>query len=387
MARTWQRSWQWCRSHPDAAVAVVLTASSVIVLLAIGGLDRWSFVPASLSMIGVSAVVAWRRRYPVLVAVIAGVLVVVPAHCPDGAAIYNSAVPVLAAVFLIGYALGADCSWRRSLPGVAVLTAGLLLSGGPFNPFLVMITVGPWLAGMVVASRRRSVDQLELRTRELEEERGLFATESVRYERARIARELHDIVAHCVSLIVVQANAGEHLTHQDPDRAAAAFESISEAARQADTEIKRLVELLDTSTPATAPTGLRIVEELVRRARASGLHITAAFSGDTDGLSAPAGEAAYRLVQEAVTNAMKHAPGAPIRIFVRGQDTSIEVEVLNRSAIGAVSGLEGTGGGHGLAGMRERVTRCGGAFEAGPTRDQGWRVVAWLPRQVRQSVG
>jgi signal transduction histidine kinase len=84
---------------------------------------------------------------------------------------------------------------------------------------------------------------------------------------------------------------------------------------------------------------------------------------------------------------MKHAPGAPIRIFVRGQDTSIEVEVLNRSAIGAVSGLEGTGGGHGLAGMRERVTRCGGAFEAGPTRDQGWRVVAWLPRQVRQSVG
>jgi signal transduction histidine kinase len=319
--------------------------------------------------------------------VTAGVLVVIPALTSYGDAIYNSAVPVLAAVFLIAYSLGSQRSWQRALPGVAVLTAGLLLTGGPFNPFLVMVTVGPWLAGMVVASRRRSVDQLELRTRELEEERGLFATESVRYERARIARELHDIVAHCVSLIVVQANAGEHLAHQDPASAAAAFESISAAARQAETEVTRLVELLDTSAPAAAPAGLRIVDELVRRARASGLHITAAFSGDTDGLSQPSAEAAYRLVQEAVTNAMKHAPGAPIRIVVKGHDETIEVEVLNRAATGAFSGLEDTGGGHGLAGMRERVTRCGGAFEAGPSADGGWRVVAWLPRQVRQSVG
>ena len=101
----------------------------------------------------------------------------------------------------------------------------------------------------------------------------------MRYERARIARELHDIVAHCVSLIVVQANAGEQLTHQDPESAAEAFESISDAARQAETEIDRLVELLDTSAPTAAPAGLRIVEELVQRARASGLHISAAFSG------------------------------------------------------------------------------------------------------------
>jgi signal transduction histidine kinase len=265
-----------------------------------------------------------------------------------------------------------------------VLIVGLTSIGPGFNPLVEMLTIGPWLAGMALASRRRSVERLKARTRELEAERELFAIQSVRYERTRIARELHDIVAHCVSLIVVQANAGEHLTHQDPSSAAEAFESISEAARQAETEIGRLVELLDTSSPAVAPAGLRIVEELVRRVQASGLHITAAFSGDSDALSEQTAETAYRVVQEGVTNAMKHAPGAPIHITVRGHSAAIEIEVANRGAVRARSGLENTGGGHGLGGMRERVARCGGTLDAGPSADRGWHVVAWLPRYPRE---
>jgi len=267
---------------------------------------------------------------------------------------------------------------------VVALIGGLSVVGPGFNPLVEMLTIGPWFAGLVLASRRRSVERLEARTRELEAERELFAVQSVRYERTRIARELHDIVAHCVSLIVVQANAGEHLAHQDPGSAAEAFDSISEAARQAETEIGRLVELLDTTSPAAAPAGLRIVEELVRRVQASGLHITAAFSGDSDALSPQTAETAYRVVQEGLTNAMKHAPGAPIHVTVRGHSAAIEIKVANRPAARAHSGLEDTGGGHGLGGMRERVARCGGSLDVGPSADRGWHIAAWLPRYPRE---
>jgi signal transduction histidine kinase len=378
-----ERTWRWCRRHPDAIVAVVLATSSTLILWFAGPGRELDSLGPSLAMIGAAGAVAWRRRYPASVAIVTGILISVPAFTASGSAIFNTALflPLLIAAFLDAYALGSDCrSWQRSLPALLILVAGINAPGGPVNPFPEMLTIGPWLAGLVVASRRRTVAALELRTRELEEERGLFAVQSVQYERARIARELHDIVAHCVSLIVVQANAGEQLTHQDPESAAEAFVSISAAARQAETEIDRLVRLLDTSAPTAAPAGLRIVEELVQRARASGLHISAAFSADSDRLSEQSAEAAYRLVQESVTNAMKHAPGAPIAIAIRGHDDVIEVEVRNDTAAQAFSGLEDTGGGHGLGGMRERVSRCGGTFDAGPTADHGWKVSARIPR-------
>ena len=206
------------------------------------------------------------------------------------------------------------------------------------NSFVGVAIAGPWLGGLVVASRRDVAEQLEDRAREIEEERELFAEQSVRYERARIARELHDIVAHSVSLMVVQANAGEHLARRDPGAAAEAFESISEAAHQSKAEIDRLVELLDTSSPATPPAGLRIVEDFVGRARASGLRVTCQFSGDSDDLSELAAESVYRVVQEAVTNAMKHAPGAPIDIAVVGHTGTVEVRVVNQPAHSAAFG-------------------------------------------------
>jgi signal transduction histidine kinase len=234
---------------------------------------------------------------------------------------------------------------------------------------------------MVVASRRRAADELALRARELEEEQELFAVQSVRYERARIAHELHDVVAHSVSLMVVQATAGEHLTPSDPDGAAEAFASIGEAARQAEVEIYRLIKLLDNSTPGGPAAGLRILEELVGRVRASGLSVTCQFSGDSDELSEEGADAAYRLVQEGITNAMKHAPGAPIQIAVRGYRDTVEVEVVNEPARHGPSGLEEAGGRHGLDGMRDRVTRCGGTFGAGPTPDGGWQITASLPRR------
>ncbi len=301
-------------------------------------------------------------------------------------ALYNDVLQptVSVALFMYAYALGSYCPWRRSLLGLLPLTGGVLATGGGWNPLSAVLIAGPWLGGLVVASRRDVAEQLEDRASEIEEERELFAEQSVRYERARIARELHDIVAHSVSLMVVQANAGEQLARRDSGAAAEAFDSISEAAHQSKAEIDRLVELLDTSAPATPPAGLRIVEDLVGRARASGLLVTCQFSGASDDLSEPGAECAYRVVQEAVTNATKHAPGAPIDIAVVGHAGTVEVRVVNQPALSPRSGLEQAGGSHGLAGMRERVSEAGGTLSAGPTPEGGWEVVARLPRHPRR---
>ena len=143
---------------------------------------------------------------------------------------------------------------------------------------------------------------------------------------------------------------------------------------------------LDTSAPATPSTGLRIVDDLVGRARASGLRVTCQFSGDSDNLSEPAAESLYRMAQEAVTNAIKHAPGASIDIAVVGHTGSVELRVVNQPALSPRSGLEDAGGGHGVAGMRERVAEMGGTFSAGPTSERGWEVVACIPRYPHREV-
>jgi signal transduction histidine kinase len=307
-----------------------------------------------------------------------------PTIIGDASQINNSAValPGLLAVFLMAYSLGTAPSWAPSLIGLVSLAIGVnTTSNSGFNPLFEMVTVAPWVGGLVVSSRRRLAAELEARARELEEEQEMFAMASVRYERARIARELHDIVAHCISLMVVQAGAGERLAHSDPEGAAKSFVLIAEAASEAEVEIDRLAEFLDASALPSPRTGLRIVEGLVRRARSSGLTISCNFIGECEDLAEDSADAAYRLVQEAVTNAVKHAPGAPIDITIEGNVGTVTVDVVNGPARFAPSALAGAGGGHGLAGMRERVTRCGGTVSAGPSALEGWRVMAELPRR------
>jgi signal transduction histidine kinase len=287
-------------------------------------------------------------------------------------------------IFLLAYSLGTAGDQRRSMVIVVLLVVGLQLQNGltRFNPIFFVLTIGPWALGLVVRSRRRITEQLALRGRELEAERALFAAEAVRYERARIARELHDIVAHCVSVMVIQAGAGQRLTAADPSLAAEAFDSIGEAARQAEAEIGRLLDLLDATGDQGGADGLRLIGELVTRAAAAGLAVSCRFSGSADGLPAPASDAAYRVVQESLTNALKHAPGAPVDIVVEGAGGYVEIDVRNSPAVGPPSGLERSGGGRGLTGMRERVTACGGELDAGPGEAGGWRVVARLPRRA-----
>jgi hypothetical protein len=154
---------------------------------------------------------------------------------------------------------------------------------------------------------------------------------------------------------------------------------------QAEAEIGRLVDLLDHDVRPADADGMRLIGELVARAGATGLVVSCQFTGSADGLPARASDAAYRVVQESLTNAFKHAPGAPVDIVIDGTSGHVEIGVLNGPAAGPPSGLERAGGGRGLTGMRERVAACGGEISAGPADGGGWRVLARLPHQPGQT--
>ena len=238
-----------------------------------------------------------------------------------------------------------------------------------------------WAAGRVLRDRDRVIARLADRARELEEEREAYAALSVRYERARIAAELHDIVAHAISVMVVQAGAGQRLARVDAELTAEAFEAIAEAAGQAEQDMARLVTLLGDEDALAAAPDLDLVQELVARAAASGLRVTLRLEGEREGVPAPAVEAAYRVVQESLTNALRYAAGAAVHVAVRGDGEALHVEVVNGPAE-ASAALAGAGTGNGLRGLRERVGACGGRFEAGPAGDGGWRVTASMPRRA-----
>ena len=372
------------RRRSDLVAAALLVAAAATILGAEGLLASPRVLPACLCTLGFCALVGARSRHPVAVGLFGGALLALPTVIGDASRINNSAValPGLLAVFLIAYSLGTTCPWAPSLVGLASLTIGVnTTSSSGVNPLFEMVTLGPWLGALVVSSRRRLATELETRARELEEEQEIFAVAAVRYERARIARELHDLVAHCISLMVVQAGAGERLAQSDPDGATKAAALIAEAAGEAEVEIGRLAGFLNASAPPGPHTGLRIVEGLVSKARASGLTVSCDFIGECEDLAEESADAAYRLVQEAVTNALKHAPGAPIEVTIEGNVATVSVRVVNGPARSAPTVLAGSGGGHGLAGMRERAARCGGTVSAGPTAPGGWQVTAELPRR------
>ncbi len=240
-----------------------------------------------------------------------------------------------------------------------------------------MFTAPAFIAGTVLRLRRETADELEERARELEEERELFGEIAVRHERARIAGELHDIVGHAISVMVVQAAAGQRLVDVDPERAKEAFAAISESARQGTQDLERLVELLGGAEVGTPD--LSLVEEMVTRASRSGLRVSCRFEGNRDGVAQPVAHLAYRVIRESLTNALRYAPGADVRIVigVDGTGRRLDVRVENDTVPAAPPPVTGTG--RGLAGLRERVHEIGGQFRAGPAAGGAWVVEAHLP--------
>jgi signal transduction histidine kinase len=225
------------------------------------------------------------------------------------------------------------------------------------------------------AQQARGLDELQLK---LEAARTAAAERAVAEERQRIARELHDVVAHSVSVMTVQAGAVRRLLHPDQERERLALEAIEATGREALTEMRRLVGLLrdQSATPDFAPQpSMRAIDVLLGTVRESGLPVDLVVEGTPAELPPGVDLAAYRVIQEALTNALKYAGPARACVTVRWKRGELELEVANDGT----SEPGGDGGGHGLVGLRERVSLVGGTIESGPKEGGGFVVTAHLP--------
>jgi signal transduction histidine kinase len=330
-------------------------------------------------MVAVLALV-FRRRVP-----LASTLVVVSALAlewlvfgsPEGFGVFVTLV-------LAGYSVAANSSRGRALVGLGALAAAAATwtlrdptqttVRGHVSQLGWMLPVAiAWLVGAYVRELRERASRAE-RERE---ERAAAAAAS---ERARIARELHDIVAHNVSVMVVQAEAADEMLERDkPERARAPIRTIEETGRAALTDMRRLLGLLrdgDEARPLGPRPGIANLELLLSKVREAGLPVELMVEGEPQPLPPGVDLSAYRIVQEALTNALKYAGQARAHVLIRYAPGALELEVIDDGAGGKNGGPEA---GHGLAGMRERVGLFGGEFEAGPGSEGGYRVCARLP--------
>jgi signal transduction histidine kinase len=324
------------------------------------------------------ALMWWRSRPRVASVVALGLFLAalaVGGWFPDtGMALVSAAFAVLA----LGWS--GRAAWLVGLCAAAYLVPFYYLGQIGSWVAAVMFTLPPYAAGTVLRLRQETADQLARRAEELEEERELFGQIALRHERARIASELHDIVGHAISVMVIQAAAGQRLVDVDPARAKEAFAAISESARQGTQDLERLLELLGgQEEPRGAGPDLSLVDEVVTRAGRSGLNVTCRFEGDRDRVPEPVAHLAFRVVQESLTNALRYAPGADVRIVIRVDEAGrgLAVRVENDGVGAGDPSLAGTG--RGLVGLRERIQTLGGQFSAGATGVGGWAVEARLP--------
>ena len=253
----------------------------------------------------------------------------------------------------------------------------------------IVIFATVWLIGDNLQTRRANVAALRERAERAEQTRAAEAQRAVAEERTRIAREMHDVVAHSMSVMLVQTGAARRVLDTDPAQAAAALQAVEATGRDAMQEMRRLLGVLrEDQVPASlAPQpSLDGLEALVGQFRDAGLDVTLQVDGCDRSLPAGVELSAYRIVQEALTNALKHA-GPGVSVVVRIQvtdDDDLTVEVLDDGR-GASAALANGGGGHGVLGMRERADVCGGELVAGPRAGGGFEVRARLP--VDQGTG
>ncbi|MFE9771500.1 sensor histidine kinase [Streptomyces sp. NPDC005931] len=394
-----QRLYDFLRRHPawvDGFWAVVLFGISVLGGAA-GEQSRGTDLPAVTVpvMLLLSLVVALRRRVPERMLVLAFAV---------GVAQLILDVPTLPADFallVIVYTVAAiGARWASRF----ALTAGLVAAplaqlrwpsehtGTAGNIAIVIFQTVPfalaWVLGDSIRTRRAYFAQLEERAARLEKEREAQAKVAVAAERARIARELHDVVAHNVSVMVVQADGAAYVLDAAPDQAKKALETISSTGRQALAEMRRLLGVLRTGEHQEAgeyvpQPDVQQIEDLVEQCRGSGLPVDFKIEGTPRPLPSGVELTAYRIVQEALTNTRKHGgpnAGASVRLVYFDDGLGLLVEDDGKGApheLYEEGGFDGRG--HGLIGMRERVGMVGGTLDAGPRPGGGFRISALLP--------
>jgi signal transduction histidine kinase len=358
----------------EIAVALVLTAGVELELVAHGLLET----PAQgIAAAFVAAPLAVRFRWPLatLAAVVGAWTVATALGIHSG----DPILPVVCGVLAI-YAVGSRSEGWRFWAGGTIAVAGMatqLLLREPAGPDLALAVALP-AAGLLIG---RALGVLEFESDVLERERDERIAAALAAERGRIARELHDVVGHSISVMGVQAGAVRRRLSDDQEREREALLAVERTGRQAVGEMRRLIGLLRTgpdeiSSPSPS---LRRVEQLVAEMRAAGLSVDLRIAGSLDALPPGVDLAGYRIVQEALTNALKHAPGSHVSVDIDRTRNQLEVEVRDDGGAAPASATANGHVGHGLIGMRERASLYGGILTTGAAPGGGFRVQARIP--------
>ncbi|SCF15371.1 sensor histidine kinase [Micromonospora chokoriensis] len=374
----------------DVAVAALVVLVSVASAVAQPG--GWA---ATLVGVGMAVALLFRRTHPRPVTVVVAALALVQVVAEWGPLVYDVAV-LIALYSMVKYG-------ERLRDGVlagAVAAVGVLLATAQ-TPGVIqwwvtalwyaLVTGAVWLVALNVRTRRLYVLSLEERATTLEREREAESRAAVAEERTRIARELHDVVAHSMAVMIVQADGARFMLDRDPDQARTAVKVVADTGRQALEEMRRLVGVLrdagpggtDGSVVAADPEHRRLalaeLPDLLARFDDAGLRIRSTVTGAPPALPPGLELTVYRVVQEALTNALKHAGvGARVEVALTYGDEAVVVRVLD-NGLGRPLVSPAPSGGHGLLGMRERVTVYDGSLTAGPRPVGGWQVEVRLP--------
>ncbi|MFD7666758.1 sensor histidine kinase [Streptomyces sp. NPDC059788] len=407
----------WIRAHPRAFDAVL--AAAVLVAILVGavaephgphgprfGHRELTTTTVVLAVVASGALVL-RRRFPRSVLAVTGVCTVLELVLETEAPRAPVACAVVIALCTLAARTDRSTTWRVGALTVVVLTAAAMLFGA--RPWYAQQNLGifAWTgmaaaAGDAVRSRRAFVAAIRERAERAERTREEEARRRVAEERMRIARELHDVVAHHIALVNVQAGVASHVMDSRPDQAKQALAHVREASRSALDELRATVGLLrqsddDPHAPTEPAPGLGVLDQLVDGFVRAGLPVGLDVPRPADALPAAIDLTAYRIVQEALTNVHKHAgPGARATVRIVRAADALTVTVLDDGADPAAADRTGgdrdederepgTGGGHGLTGMRERVAALRGTVETGPRASGGFRVHVRLPLQPTQT--
>ncbi|WP_217209475.1 sensor histidine kinase [Streptomyces sp. AC550_RSS872] len=395
---TLERVRRHLKAHPMALDAAL--AAAVLACMVAGSFVdphgenevTWALrTPDALSLLLIAlgaAALVFRRRAPMTVLALTGTASVVESVTGDPRA--PVAMSAVIALYTVASTTDRPTTWRVGLLTMTVLTGSATLAG-PL-PWYAQenLAIFAWTgigatAGDAVRSRRAFVAAIRERAERAERTREEEARRRVAEERLRIARDLHDVVAHHIALVNVQAGVASHVMDKRPDQAKEALAHVREASRSALNELRATVGLLRQSGDPEAPTepapGLDRLDELAGTFRSAGLQVEIARADQGTTLPAAVDLAAYRVIQEALTNVQKHAgPEAKAEVSVVRVGPDIEITVLDD---GAGDDETAEGGGHGLLGMRERVTALRGTLTTGPRYGGGFRVHAILPVKSR----
>jgi len=369
----------------DAGLAFVLAFTSVLPIL-VKDDPSWGhpkMLAVALALLS-TVPIAWRARWPLPVA---AVILFANGACVYAAAPHGAALQPFVALTLAFYSVGSRLEGARSVwapLGLALAAIPLFVAAvvhgqkaGNAIPNYVWL-IAAWAVGRTARGWRHKAVALEAANHELEKQRELQAQAAVAVERGRIARELHDVIAHNVSMIVVQAGAAARVLTGDEPHVRDALAAIEATGRETVDEMRRLLGVLrgaDDGLALAPQPGLRDLESLVAHVREAGLPVELRVEGEPLALPSGVDLSAYRIVQEALTNALKHAGGARAEVTVRYQRGAVELEIRDDGDGSA----DGGGTGHGLIGMRERVALWGGRLDAGRPEGGGWAVRARLP--------